>query len=84
MSPISFMVRLRLKRIGRKKYPVYRIIAIDSRCRRDGAALKELGFYNPLKNDTQLDIPSIKYYLQNGAQPSQTVSNILKKARVYN
>ena len=77
------MVRLRLKRIGRKKYPVYRIIAIDSRCRRDGAALKELGFYNPLNDDTQLDIPSIKYYLQNGAQASDTVSNLLKKARIY-
>ena len=78
------MVRLRLKRIGRKKYPIYRIIAIVSRSRRDGAALKELGVYNPLNEQTQLDIQSIKYFLQQGAQPSQTVYNLLKKARVFN
>lgn len=78
----SVMIKLRLKRYGRKQKPTYRIIAIDARSRREGRALKELGFYDPLKNNTQLDIPSILDLLKTGAQPTDTVKYILHKAGI--
>jgi small subunit ribosomal protein S16 len=53
------------------------------RCRREGKALKELGFYDPRKDQTQLDIPSIIGYLKKGAQPTDTVSHILQRAGVF-
>ena len=77
------MVKLRLKRYGRNKLPVYRVIAIDSRCRRDGKAISELGIYDPINEKTQLDVPAILSYLKNGAQPTQTVSHLLVKAKVF-
>jgi len=77
------MVKLRLKRYGRNKLPVYRVIAIDSRCRRDGKAISELGIYDPINEKTQLDVPAILSYLKNGAQPTQTVSHLLAKAKVF-
>jgi small subunit ribosomal protein S16 len=76
------MVKLRLKRYGRKQQPTYRIIAIDVRCRRDGKALKEVGFYDPIKEKTQLNIPAILALLESGAQPTDTVSHILRRAGV--
>ena len=77
------MVKLRLKRYGRKQKPTYRIIAIDVRSRREGKALKEVGFYDPLKEKTQLDIPAILKFLRHGAQPTDTVSHILQRAGVF-
>ena len=77
------MVKLRLKRYGRKQKPTYRIIAIDVRSRREGKALKEVGFYDPLKETTQLDIPTILKFLRHGAQPTDTVSHILQRAGVF-
>jgi len=76
------MVKLRLKRYGRKQYPTYRIIAIDSKCRREGRALKEVGFYDPNQNKSQLNIPEILTFLKNGAQPTNTVRYILEKANI--
>ena len=76
------MVKLRLKRYGRKQQPTYRIIAIDVRCRRDGKALKEVGFYDPIKDKTQLNVPAILTLLQHGAQPTETVNHILQRAGV--
>nr|YP_010933329.1 ribosomal protein S16 [Streptofilum capillatum]WKT08574.1 ribosomal protein S16 [Streptofilum capillatum]WKT08673.1 ribosomal protein S16 [Streptofilum sp. BC4-VF8pt]WKT08772.1 ribosomal protein S16 [Streptofilum sp. ZNP2-VF4pt] len=77
------MVKLRLKRCGRKQQPTYRIIAIDSKSRREGRPLKELGYYNPLNEKTQFNLPEIVYYLKNGAQPTDTVRHILNKAQVF-
>nr|UPO65605.1 ribosomal protein S16 [Staurodesmus triangularis] len=77
------MVKLRLKRYGRKQQPTYRIIAIDVRCRRDGKALKEVGFYDPIKDKTQLNVPAILTLLHHGAQPTETVSHILQRAGVF-
>lgn len=74
------MVKLRLKRYGRKQHPSYRIIAIDARCRREGKALKQVGFYDPIKDQTYLDANNIKILLNQGAQPSDTVYHILQKA----
>nr|YP_010827674.1 ribosomal protein S16 [Santalum boninense]WFF44548.1 ribosomal protein S16 [Santalum boninense] len=76
------MVKLRLKRCGRKQRTVYRIVAIDVRSRREGRDIRKVGFYDPIKNQTYLNIPAILYFLQKGAQPTGTVDDILKRAEV--
>nr|YP_009924439.1 30S ribosomal protein S16 [Styrax faberi]YP_009924527.1 30S ribosomal protein S16 [Styrax dasyanthus]QNH68195.1 30S ribosomal protein S16 [Styrax faberi]QNH68296.1 30S ribosomal protein S16 [Styrax dasyanthus] len=76
------MVKLRLKRCGRKQ-PVYRIVAIDVRSRREGRDLRKVGFYDPIKNQTYLNVPAILYFLEKGAQPTETVQDILKKAEIF-
>lgn len=75
------MVKLRLKRMGAKKQPSYRIVAADSRAPRDGRFIEILGFYNPRTNpvEVKLNEEKILEWLNNGAQPSDTVKNILSK-----
>ena len=75
------MVKLRLKRIGRKHEPYYRIVATDSRSPRDGRFIEELGWFNPKAKDVLYKINSegIKKWLSNGAQPSYAVKSILIK-----
>nr|YP_010178234.1 ribosomal protein S16 [Impatiens monticola]YP_010179012.1 ribosomal protein S16 [Impatiens mengtszeana]YP_010242371.1 ribosomal protein S16 [Impatiens chlorosepala]QTJ25503.1 ribosomal protein S16 [Impatiens chlorosepala]QUV73918.1 ribosomal protein S16 [Impatiens monticola]QUV74007.1 ribosomal protein S16 [Impatiens monticola]QUV75229.1 ribosomal protein S16 [Impatiens mengtszeana]WCD59885.1 ribosomal protein S16 [Impatiens chlorosepala] len=75
------MVKLRLKRCGRKQ-AVYRIVAIDVRFRREGRDLRNVGFYDPIKNQTYLNVPVIRYFLEKGAQPTGTVQDILTKAEI--
>nr|YP_011009312.1 ribosomal protein S16 [Phlomoides megalantha]YP_011012352.1 ribosomal protein S16 [Phlomoides ebracteolata]YP_011015675.1 ribosomal protein S16 [Phlomoides sagittata]WAS33773.1 ribosomal protein S16 [Phlomoides sagittata]WPV77232.1 ribosomal protein S16 [Phlomoides megalantha]WPW62705.1 ribosomal protein S16 [Phlomoides ebracteolata] len=77
------MVKLRLKRCGRKQRAIYRIVAIDVRSRREGKDLRRVGFYDPMKNQTFLNVPLILYFLERGAQPTGTVQNLLKKAEVF-
>ena len=77
------MIKLRLKRYGKKREVSYRIVAMNSENRRDGRPLEELGFYNPRTNETRLDVPRIVERLKQGAQPSDTVRNILQKAQVF-
>ena len=76
------MIKLRLKRFGKKREVSYRIVAIESKSRRDGRPIEELGFYNPRTEETRLNVPAIVKRLQQGAQPSETVRNILNKAQV--
>nr|YP_009344508.1 ribosomal protein S16 [Rhus chinensis]APT69217.1 ribosomal protein S16 [Rhus chinensis] len=76
------MVKLRLKRCGRKQ-AVYRIVAIDVRSRREGRYLRKVGFYDPINNQTHLNVPAILYFLDKGAQPTGTVHDISKKAGVF-
>ncbi|MBQ4252227.1 MAG: 30S ribosomal protein S16 [Erysipelotrichaceae bacterium] len=71
------MVKLRLKRMGAKKQPSYRIVAADSRAPRDGRFIEEVGFYNPRSNEIILKDEAIIKWLQNGAQPTDTVRSIL-------
>nr|YP_010045534.1 ribosomal protein S16 [Meeboldia delavayi]YP_010045619.1 ribosomal protein S16 [Meeboldia microloba]YP_010049148.1 ribosomal protein S16 [Meeboldia yunnanensis]YP_010324405.1 ribosomal protein S16 [Peucedanum angelicoides]QWS70119.1 ribosomal protein S16 [Meeboldia linearis]QPG24076.1 ribosomal protein S16 [Meeboldia yunnanensis]QPG24190.1 ribosomal protein S16 [Meeboldia delavayi]QPG24279.1 ribosomal protein S16 [Meeboldia microloba]QPL15483.1 ribosomal protein S16 [Meeboldia yunnanensi len=78
------MVKLRLKRCGRKQRAVYRIVAIDVRSRREGRDLRNVGFYDPIKNQSYLNVPAILYFLEKGAQPTGTVRDLLKKAEVFN
>jgi small subunit ribosomal protein S16 len=77
------MIKLRLKRLGKKREVSYRIVAMNSYARRDGRALAELGFYNPRTDETRLDVPHIVQWLQKGAQPTDTVRHILQKANVF-
>jgi len=76
------MIKLRLKKYGRKGQPCYRVVAIDSRKKRDGSALEELGFYNPITDEIHLKFKRIKTRLEQGAQPTETVYNILSKAKI--
>lgn len=78
-------VRIRLKRMGAKKAPFYRIVVADSRVPRDGVALEEIGYYDPKKNpaDIKVDVEAAKKWIKNGAQPSETVRSILKKAGAF-
>ena len=75
------MVKLRLKRMGAKKQPSYRIVAADSRAPRDGRFIEILGFYNPRSNpaEVKIDEENILKWLNNGAQPTETVRSILSK-----
>nr|YP_009869433.1 ribosomal protein S16 [Allium schoenoprasoides]QKJ81108.1 ribosomal protein S16 [Allium schoenoprasoides] len=74
------MVKLRLKRCGRKQRAIYQIVAIDVRSRREGRDFRKVGFYDPMKNKTYLNVPAIRYFLEKGAQPRGTVHDILRKA----
>ncbi len=75
-------VAIRFTRMGRKKLPFYRIVAIDSRKRRDGIPLEFLGWYDPMKKEANLNAPAIRKWLSVGALPSETVAGLLKKAMV--
>jgi small subunit ribosomal protein S16 len=77
------MMKLRLKRFGKKFEASYRIVAVNSTSRRDGRPLAELGFYNPRTKETQLDVPAIVLRIKQGAQPTDTVRRILEKAKVF-
>ena len=78
------MVKIRLKRMGAKKKPFYRVIVADSRSPRDGKFIAELGTYDPMTDPATINIKAedAKKWLADGAQPTETVKNILKKAGV--
>jgi len=77
------MVRIRLKRIGTTNTPAYRIVVADNRSPRDGKFIEELGTYLPLKKSDNytLNLERAKYWLAVGAQPSETVASMIKKAQ---
>ena len=76
------MVKIRLRRMGAKKAPFYRIVVADSRSPRDGRFIEEIGTYDPLSetNSLSVDLERAKYWIANGAQPTDTVRALLKKA----
>jgi small subunit ribosomal protein S16 len=76
------MLKLRLKKYGRKGQASYRIVVIPSTTKRNGRSIEELGFYNPHTNETNLNVPRIQARLSQGAQPTSTVKDLLKKAAV--
>ncbi len=77
------MVALRLSRQGTKDRPYYKIVAVDSRKRRDGRPIEQLGTYNPMVEGINytIDLEKADQWIGNGAQPSETVNSIIKKAR---
>ncbi|HEY9907052.1 MAG TPA: 30S ribosomal protein S16 [Thermosynechococcaceae cyanobacterium] len=77
------MIKLRLKRYGKKREVSYRIVAMNSRDRRDGRPLEELGFYNPRTDEVRLKTEAIVQRLKDGAQPTDTVRSILQKANIF-
>ena len=75
------MVKIRLRRMGAKKAPYYRIVVADSRFPRDGRFIEELGVYDPMADGEKIkvDMERAKYWISNGAQPTDTVRGLLKK-----
>ena len=75
-------VKIRMKRVGTKNTPVYRIVVADGRSPRDGKFIEEIGTYQPLKKDVkyELDLERAKYWVSKGAKPSETVASFIKKA----
>jgi small subunit ribosomal protein S16 len=74
------VVKIRLKRIGAKKTPHYRVVVTDGRNRRDGMPIEEIGYYNPRSKELKLDREAVEKWIKNGAQPSETVQSLLRKA----
>nr|ARW68810.1 ribosomal protein S16 [Palisada sp.] len=73
------MLKIRLKRLGRKKKACYRIIVIDSRKKRNGKAIEELGFYNPINKYKQMDTRRIEERIKQGAQLTRTIKSLINK-----
>ena len=78
------MVKIRLRRMGAKKAPFYRVVVADSRSPRDGRCIEEIGTYNPLTNPAvvSIDVEKAQNWIKNGAQPTDTVRSLVKKAGV--
>lgn len=77
-------VKIRLKRMGKKRHPIYRIVVADSRSPRDGRFIEEVGTYDPNQTPSVFDVKEeeVKKWLQNGAQPTETVGKLLKIAGI--
>ena len=77
-------VKIRLRRMGQKKAPFYRIIVADSRSPRNGGFIEEIGYVNPLTDprDVKIDAEAAKKWLNNGAQPTETVAKLFKEANI--
>ncbi|MDD4689178.1 MAG: 30S ribosomal protein S16 [Eubacteriales bacterium] len=77
-------VKIRLKRMGAKKSPFYRVVVADGRYPRDGRFIEEIGTYNPLKDPAEINInaEAAQKWIKNGAQPTDTVRDLLKKSNI--
>jgi small subunit ribosomal protein S16 len=76
------MLKLRLKRTGRKRFPSYRLVIMENTFRRDGRPIDEVGYYNPINKQYKFDAEKIQKWLGYGVKPTQTVANLLKKAEI--
>jgi len=77
------MLKLRLKRTGRKRSPSYRLVIMENTTRRDGRPIEEVGYYDPISKNYKLDSEKIQKWLNYGVKPTKTVSNLLKKAKIF-
>ena len=76
------MLKLRLKRTGRKRSPAYRLVIMENTTRRDGRPIDEVGYYNPITKKSNFNTIKIKKWLSYGVKPTQTVFNLLKKSGI--
>ena len=76
------MLKLRLKRIGRKRSPSYRLVIMENTCRRDGKPVDEVGYYNSISKQYKFETEKIEKWLGYGVQPTETVLSLLKKANI--
>ena len=76
------MLKLRLKRTGRKGSPSYRLVIIENRVRRDGRSVEEVGYYDPISKECDFETDKIRKWLGCGAQPTKTVITLLSKANI--
>ena len=75
-------VKMRLRRMGAKKAPTYRVVVADSRFPRDGRFIEEIGHFNPKSDEIKIDAEKAKKWIANGAQPTDTVKALLKKSNI--
>ena len=75
-------VKMRLRRMGAKKAPTYRVVIADSRSPRDGRFIEEIGYFNPRSDELKIDADKAKTWIKNGAQPTDTVKALLKKSNI--
>ena len=78
------MLKLRLKRTGRKQSPSYRLVIMENTFRRDGRPIEEVGYYNPITKQSKFEVEKIKKWLGYGVKPTETVYHLLKKADIIN
>ena len=78
------MLKLRLKRTGKKGSPSYRLVIMENTSRRDGRPIDEVGYYNPITKQYKFDVPKIREWLSYGVKSTKTVSDLLKKADIIN
>ena len=76
------MLKLRLKRTGRKRNPSYRLVVMENAFRRDGKPIDEVGYYSPITKKYNFDVEKIKKWLSYGALPTETVLNLFKKSKI--
>lgn len=76
------MLKLRLKKMGRKRQPSYRLVIMENKNRRDGRAIDEVGYYNPITKESFFNSEKIIKWLENGVKPTDTVKGLLKKAKI--
>jgi small subunit ribosomal protein S16 len=76
------MLKLRLKRTGKKRFPSYRLVVMENTARRDGRPIEEVGYYNPITKQSKFEVDKIQKWLNYGVQPTQTVLALLKKAEI--
>ena len=76
------MLKLRLKRGGRKGQPSYRVVVMESKSRRDGRPIENLGYYNPLSKEFLVNMDRVKVRLEQGVKPTKTVANLLKNSGI--
>ena len=76
------MLKLRLKRIGRKRSPAYRLVVMENSARRDGRPVEEVGYYDPISKKSKFEVEKIQKWLNYGAKPTEVVSSLLKKAEI--
>ena len=76
------MLKLRLKRTGRKRSPSYRLVIMENTTRRDGRPIEEVGYYNPISKQYNFEVDKIKKWLSYGVKPTETVLYLLKKADI--
>ena len=76
------MLKLRLKRLGRKRFPSYRLVIMENKSRRDGRPIEEVGYYNPITKESHFDVEKIQKWLNYGVKPTETVLDLLKKSDI--
>ena len=76
------MLKLRLKRIGRKRSPAYRLVVMENSARRDGRPVEEVGYYDPISKKSKFEVEKIQKWLTYGAKPTEVVASLLKKAEI--
>ena len=84
MEDKTLAVKIRLRRMGAKKAPFYRVVVADSRFPRDGRFIEEIGYYNPISEpvEVKIDAEAAQKWIKNGAQPTDTVRALLKKSGI--